>query len=324
MSRLTVLRDKDPKEVARLLSGVAASLLPNPTISSVLNETNVDPEFVKIVLSEIKARLRVRQSDESTKIQSQIYAFLSQEISEATLTREAVGSVEARLGNRGELHPNQYEVRFHGATLERLQAAGNRANNIIEVVTNPDHLVHLKSKYVSDEYDPRVTISTKSIATRRTEDKFILFVMSRRVGRIQYVGGAYRVYVSDVKIDDPSDPLDVVRSFAKHLGTTFYIGDKVSKFMLHEAVARDDITISDVKVPDFVADHRYGIVLIGGKSSITAVGGEAIFEIVLAFVLDLTKYLADLRRHHVTLSPQVEDLLGQPGSIAFSSEDFKG
>lgn len=323
MTNLTTLKDKDPREVAKLLSAVASSLLPNPGVSEVLHQTGTDREFVRAVLSEIRSRLRVREGDQSVKTQSQIYAFISKEISKATLTQEAANNVESRLGNRGELHPSRYEVRFAGSTLERLEATGNRGSNVIEVVRHPDQVIHLKAKYVPEEHDPHVTISIKSIATKRAEDGFILFVYSIRSGKVQYIAGGFRLYPSDVKVDDPSDPIDVVRSFANNFGATFHLGGKDSKFMLHEVITVDRYFSSQssatqqVRLLDRLPGHHYASVFLGGPSTVSGADGEIIYEVILGFVFDQTKYLADLRRHHVNLRSDVEEIIRKSGYVSF-------
>jgi hypothetical protein len=329
MSKLTTLKDKDPKEAARLLSLVAGSLLPNPGVSELVHQSDVNREFIKAVLSEVRWLLRVRESDQSIKSNSQIYAFLSQEISRAMLTREVVSDVEARLGNRGELHPSQYEVRFGGDTLGRLEATGERKSNIIEAVTHPDHVVHLKAKYLSEQVSPRPTISIKFITTKRAEDRFILIVYGQRVGKVQYVGGGFRVYTSDVRLDNPNDPVDVMRSFVNHFGATFRIGNKDYKLMLNEIISVDRPVgpsaplLNNISILDQVEKHIYSTVFIGGETTIK--GGDVGFtgEVVLGFIFDLTKYLADLRSHNVALSPDVENIHRRTGFASYSIDDLR-
>jgi hypothetical protein len=317
MSRLTALKDKDPKDVARLLSVVAGSLLPNPAVSDVVNETGTDPEFVKIVLSEIRARLRVREGDRSIKTQSQIYAFLSQEISKATLSDEAASNVKTRLGNRGELHPSQYEVRFPGNTLEQLETIGERKNNIIEAITRPDKVVHFKPKYLSEDRDPRITISSKFIAPRRVDDEFILLVFCIRSGYVQHVRSALRVYRTDVNLNNTENLLDVITEFTNSFGVTSRIGHKVFKLMLNETITFDQ-SLSRfnpigryVKVVDLPKGHTFGSVFAGGETNITSPSGGTVAEVVLSFAFDLTKYMTALRRHHVDIKPDAEERLAK-------------
>src|SRR5205085_8861065 len=99
------------KDVSRLLSTVSTSVLPNPGIGDVIEQTGTDPEFVKSVLAEIRDLLRVQPDDLSRATQSQIYAFLSDEISKATLVDVDMDALKNRLGRKGALHPSQLEVR---------------------------------------------------------------------------------------------------------------------------------------------------------------------------------------------------------------------
>jgi hypothetical protein len=329
MSKLVTLRDKDPKEVIRLLSVASGAVLPNPGIEDVIRQSGTDPKIVRSVLSEIRGHLRVLEDDQSIKTYSQIYAFISQEISRATLTSDVVSDVESRLGNRGDLHPSRYEVRFLGNSLEHLEAAGNRKSNIIDVVTHPNEVLHLKAKYISEDMDPRVSVSMKYVASKRSDDRFVVFVVSMREGKVQNVISGYRMYLSDVIVDDLNDPLSVVRSFANNFGAIFVMGGKNYKFMLYETVRLErqidtsNTVARNVEVLDRVTGHKYGTCIIGGEAMMKGPGGEVIGEVVLGFVVDQTKYLAQLRKHHVNISPDVDEILQRVGVSNYNTVGFR-
>lgn len=315
MSKLTALRDKDPKEVVRLLSVVSSSLLPNPRIEEVIHQTGRDPEFVRAILSEIRKYLRVPEDDQSIKTQSQIHAFLSQEISRAVLTGQAVSNVKARLGNRGELHPSQYEVSFQGADPEEYEATGLRQSNIIEAVTHPDNVVNIKAKYLLEDRDPRTTISIKFVATKRADDNFIVLVVTTREGYIQTVRLAVRVYHSDVKLNDLNDPVEITRSFVNNFGLTFKLGDSVSRFMFHEPIRLErsfnkyNPLDKNIKALDKPKENIFGGVVTGGETGIKGPGGEYTGEVVLGFIFDMSTYLESIRKHHVNVRPDAIQFL---------------
>jgi hypothetical protein len=329
MSKLTTLQGKDPKEVARLLSVVSRSLLPNPGIEDVIHQTGKDQEFVKAVISEIRGHLRISAGDQSFTSRSRVYSFLSEEISNAILTREAVSNVRYRLGDRGELHPSQYEVRFiSGESVEGFEAAGNRKSNIVDAITHPDNTLHVKPKYLSEGRDPHLTISIKHITAKRADDRFTLLVLGVRQGAVLYVSSVYRVYHSEVNLIDMNDPLEVVRSFADDYGAKFSLGGKVAKLMVNEdvrlerSIDRRNPLPENVKIVGWSKGDVHSIVIAGGETKIKGAGDEYIGEVVLGFVVDLNKYVAALRRHRVNLSPDVIEVMTRTGSEYYAGETF--
>ena len=308
MSKLTVLKDKDPKEAARLLSIVSSSLLPNPGVSKIIVEGSSDLEFAKAVLTEIRNHLRIPEGDNSVKTHSRIYAFLSEEISKAAMTNVDLSKVKARLGNKGELHPSQYQVRFKDY-VSKIEVLGVRKAHMIEAVTHPDKVANLQPKYLQEDEDPRLTISIKYITSKRIEDNFILFVISQRRGHAQVVAGAFRVYQSDVRLKDSREPLDIIKSFADTYGIAFRLGSITSKFMHNEIVGLET-DMSSLKRWDFIPVDKeegayYWPFIGGGHTQIQHPGSELLGEVVLGFMVDVSKYVRTLHKHNVYIPPDV-------------------
>lgn len=310
MNNLNALKDKEPKEVARLLSVVSSTLLPNPGIAEVIHKTGSDPEFVKAVLAEIRNYLRVPESDRSIQTQSRIFAFLSQEISRAALANANMSSLKARLGNKGALHPSQYEVRFTDY-FDRCEALGTRKSHVIEAVTKPDKVMNPRPKYLSEDNDPRVTVSIRFVGSKKVEDRFSLIVTSSRDGQCQTVGAAFRAYLSDVDLTNINEPLDMVRSFVNTYGLTFRLGNKVSKFMHNEIISSDSpLSRERLKNIEMLDKPKEDLVWPVFAFNITQVRGtdnEILTEVILGFVLNVSKYVATLRKHHVHLSSEAEE-----------------
>jgi hypothetical protein len=305
MSKLSVLKDKDPKETARLLSMVSVSLLPNPGIHQVLAEGEKDSEFVKAVLTEIRDRLRLPQGDNSIMTQSLIYSFLSEEISRAALANVDLNELRSRLGNKGELHPSQYEVRFRD-NFSVLEYLGIRKSHAAQAVTHPDQTTNVKAKYLPE--DPHVTISIKTVTGKRIEDKFILLVISERKGQVQEVGFAVRVYLSDVDLSDVSEPLDVLREFNNSFGSPFRYGEVKSIFM-HNEIVRVGNRVADpnlVELLDGAKRKGRAPVLISGPTRLRGKDNEILSEVVLGFVVNIPKYVKMLRKHNVYIAPEAE------------------
>ena len=62
--------------------------------------------------------------------------------------------------------------------------------------------------------------------------------------------------------------------------------------------------------------------MFGCTTNIIGAGGYPVFEVILGFVVDQTKYWSNLRKHHVSLRPDVEDLFGQQGVVDLSRGDL--
>lgn len=306
MTELNILRDKDPREVALLLAGVSSSMLPNPGVGQVLHRTATDPEFIKAVLSEIRHRLTIREDDYSRKTQARIYAFLSDALSNAALANTDVKNIKARLGNKGELRPSDYEIRINDDVVPMLEALGTKRSHVIEAILRPDKVTHLLNN-ANLEVQFRPTISIKSIDNRNPEDRFILLIHSVRDGNTQHIGSAFRVYPSDVDLTTASEPVDVLKAFVNKYGLTFQLGVRVSKCMVDEVleVKRSTLALIDRK-------DRSAFTLLDGEkgdyflplvdyleSQLQGSEGESLVNITLAFMVDISAYVSTLRKHGV-------------------------
>ena len=306
MSKLIILRERDPEEAIRLLSVVSDSLLPNPGIDDVTHHTQMDPDLINAILTEIRRHLRLPEGDESVATQSKIYAFLSEEISSAALGNADLDKLKTRLGDKGELHPSQYQVRFAGDLVDK-ELLGDRKSFIIEAVTRPDMVAHLRTKTLELGNNPRITISIKFVNTRKAEDKFALFAISSRAGQVLRVGCVFRAYYSDVDLRNINEPVDVVKAFIDAYGLRFSIGNIKSKFIYKDFVEMEsEPTAKDMRVLEGQKGHAYWKVLLGGETRLSSPSAVLLGEMVLAFCIDISKYVATLRKHHVHIDDDVE------------------
>ena len=306
MKTLTTLKGKDPREVVRLLSVVSSSLLPNPGIGEVVRQTDKDPEFVKAVLNEIRGMLHISEDDYSVRTQSLIYALLSQEMSKAALANADLNSIENRLGSRGDLDPSKFEVSFT-EDFKKIEYLGVRRSHAADAVTWPDKAVNINPKYVHEDRELGITISLKYVTGKRSDDRFILIVLSHRTGRYQKIGMAWRAYFTEVALHNLNQPLDILRSFVNTYGFTFRIGNVSSKFM-HQEIVSDALGINDLVNVDAPKDHLLARFASGGFIKTTGRDGGRLMEVVLGFTVDVTKYVATLRKHRVYLDPEAEKL----------------
>ena len=125
MTELTTLQGRDPREAARVLAALSSSLLPQPGIPELITHPDIDPDILKSVITEIRHHLRVPDGDFSLTTQSKVYAFVSREISKVALANTSEKTLKDRLGNKGELRPSQYQVRYKRGKNESFRGFGD-------------------------------------------------------------------------------------------------------------------------------------------------------------------------------------------------------
>lgn len=311
MSRLNSLKNRDPREVARILSLVSSSVLPSPGIGDIINQGDDDPEFVRQVLDEIRIATRVPAGSFTPESQAKIYAYISAEISSAVTPRDKIERIKERLGNEGALRPSEYKVTFNDSYgfYPRMGITKSQAE---EAVLHPDQFTNLST--TSAARPARATLSLKYIKAKRVEDCFHLLVISGRIGSVQEVNLAVRVYPTEVDLRSANTPFDVLRSFVNVYGLPFLIFNSRHFFALNEIIRLPygkSPKLDDFK---FLSPVKNPIVLIiGGNVSLSGPKGEILGEVLLSFVIDTGKYLKTLLAHHVHVDPDVIAAILKPG-----------
>lgn len=301
---LATLKNKEPREILRLLSAVSTSLLPNPSVDEPTYQSGINTELVDSLINEIRQRLNIPNNDYSISAQSKIFDFLSNEISNITLTDANLTKVKNRLGGKGELALNQYKIEFMDI-FKSSEALGEKKSNIIDTISNPHKFSHYHSKYIKDKEPFGFTLLTKLITPKRDEDKFIQIVLSGRQGDTLLVMGVLRAYLSEINLNQIAEPLDILKAFVDTYGLTFKLGNITSKFIQNEVTELENKSAGfQIKVLNGKRGDDYLPVFIGDESGISASGGGMynISEILLAFAFDISKYTATLARHNVHLS----------------------
>lgn len=307
MSNLITLRDRSQPERLRLLRESSASLLPSPGVGEDLIRIE-NERAVKDLLIEIRQHLNLSETDTSVRARSRILGLLSAEISEVVFAGADFTTVESRLGERGALHPSQYQVAF-GEHIEVLENLGTRRNHLADAILRPDKLLHMQPKYLTGSADPRITISVKYVDTKRVEDKFAFLVFSQRKGRFQEVMGGFRAYRDEVDLRNANEPLEVLHSFIKRYGVTFRIRDGAPTTLLENDIISVSTSFENLwrheLRPVAVAGQVLWPLLAGDVTDLLDPEGGVLGEVTLAFLLNLSEYIETLRRHKVNVPPDL-------------------
>ena len=278
---LKSLKDYDSKSAEKILSELTGRLLPSPEVGEELNESAIYEE----VKREIHKLLKVDPDDLSPSSRAKVFEFLAKEMSTIALRGANVSNIKSRLGQRGELRHDLYEIDFPKffSNYERL---GIRRNHVIDVIRNPE-----KFEPVLPTND--LLIYFKTINKLNDSNRFSLIVITIRKGYKLEALSAWRIYHSEIGISTQMSLVAVLQAFAERYGETVNLGDKQGKFILHETIeAGAGTNLSEiVRVPEQPPLLVHGYLR---KSSI-----HRLYDITLVFAIDVLRYARDLRNHGV-------------------------
>lgn len=288
---LKSLEALDRREVERILSGLTVSLLPDPGIGARSPLLTADPQIYSTVMKDIQHYLRISPSDLSPKNRAKVLEFLSNQMTEVALADADLKRVKMRLGQRGDLRPDQYEIEYipyFGASEEH----GVRRNHVTDVLRHPDAVQHLP---VMREQSPAISIYLKAEVKMKGRDRFSILVLTQRLGFVQRVNLGFRLYHSDIELSSVSSPVNGLRALVDRYGFELKAGTLTSKLFLHELVS----VAPGTKMQEIVRPQAPKGASIYALAFISRTDLLNVYELCLTFALDERKYAADLRRHGV-------------------------
>ena len=274
---------------ARLLARIAERYLPNPGIDPPSEISPEDAAIQERILEEIKAHLRIT-SEEEPDAQKALINYLSEGMSRAVLENADLKAIEYRLGQRGELPISSYKVMF-GDNLKKSGVTTKRAR---DAIYNADEIQHLH--YSEPEQPDRDLSLFLKHQISPGQDSYTLLVIGMREGSVINVDVALRIYHLEVNLSNAHSPMDYMQAFVEVYGLEIQVGDQHGKF------------ITDVFVPKKLLSGKTGFLRFKAFQKITATYSffkrtEGLvrrgFEVGVAFVIDISKYQRDLRKHGV-------------------------
>lgn len=294
---LKSLKEYDHKTVERVLSAYTTALLPSPGVGF-QPDLPVDPAVYESVKEEIHGLLKIAPSDLSKPDRAKVFQFLAREMSEVALARADIKRIKQRIGERGELRPDLYEIQFE----EQLdpEILGVRPSHVVDAIRHPDSV----EEVLTDTALGRV-IHIKTHNKMNDRDRFSLFAISRREGHIIEVLSAWRIYHADIGVSKSLRPLELFKAFLETYGLSFRCGSYQGKFLLYDRVEASSGTRMDeiIKLPPNPRGGKIIVNFDGQKSTVAR-----LYALAFVFVLDHSKYVTDLRRRGVQISELSGDL----------------
>jgi hypothetical protein len=293
---ISALRKLDHSDAQQVLLAIVEDFLPTPQKRASLFD---DPQRAAIrneVLREVRRRLKLQPDDRSATANARILNFISDEIGGYTATPLLEDKIRARLGERGDLRPDQYEIRFSQQFNDLSVKRGIRWADAREALMHPDDVQHLTPKAAIFELGEAEEISlyAKTYGEPESAERRTMLVTARRHGYTLTATSAWSVYHSDVNVVNARTPLDVLQAFVETYGVPFRVGNSVPKKFYHYEV-----------IP--LADGQQGTDIFSLPPGAKQVEGEMVFrvtplrvaEVRAAYTIDIPRYVADLQRHGV-------------------------
>lgn len=136
---------------------------------------------------------------------------------------------------------------------------------------------------------------------------YILDSQENRVAALP-PGSLNRAYLSDLDLSEVNTPLDIIKAFVNVYGLAFQLGNLREKFAQNEIIEietddDDFILIPKMRILNGQKGDFYLPLCWHFDSELTGTNGKKLHKIVLAFAININKYIEALRKHNVIISP---------------------
>ncbi len=258
-----------------------------PTLLSVLHRAWGDANDVRFrTVEEIVKRLNLKNTDHLYEAKSKLLEFVGREIRGSAIESGHISSVRKRLGQKGMLSPNAYQIKFNQDYYKLCEPLGITKNEIRQVIESPDIFEHFIPEVVINETFEAISLYVKTYS--KCADPYSVLVDTRRAGDELSVHFALKVFHSDVDISDVSKPTDLLKTFTDKFGSEITIDEQSGRLILNKSLdARTFRLATRISQPHTLTRLSYRA-LENGK-----------IEVAIAYGVDLKLYAESLRLHRV-------------------------
>lgn len=289
---LDTLSGYEPSEALGVLSSLTFQLSPEPLFEGETSKGKVDFTSESVV-AEIRGRVGLAPDDYSDEARDKILSFISDQISEIVLGRTDEKAVLNRLGDRGVLRPDLYEITFP-ASFKQFSDRGIRREHIRQALNYPDDVEHVLPDDMPFKGEGSFSLYVKHHRSSDPNDNFSLLVVSSRKGYQQRVDDAFRVYPSDVNIGSAKYPVELLKALVEKYGLPLDVGNQKGKFfflVIIDKVPEEETFIIGAPFP---RDKN-----VPYEAKFTLRETENTIEVAMAYALDEGVYRNDLKKHGV-------------------------
>jgi hypothetical protein len=286
---LQTLKTYSPQEAAVILAGVTKQLLPEELTEPTL-EPHPDADVNQRILEEVYHKLKVSPDDKSDESQARVINYIGNELSRAALAYSDVQEITNRIGQQGNLRADAYKVILTSTHEKAARTYGITRAQIKDAVNYPDDFQHLLPGLFGPT-DNAISLFVKEHDNE--SDPFTILVQTKRTGSTLEVNKAFKIYYSDVDLVHSLTPLDVLLAFVNEYGVNITVGDETARFVLHKSIPRGD-SQQGIDVFSVPGKFESGTNLSSGFHFKMT---ESTFEVAVGYMINDTKYLADLEKH---------------------------
>ncbi len=290
LSKLNLNRQQENE----ILLSMIKDYLPSPqTIASSLNNP-AQTQIRDDILIEVRRRLRINLEDQSDRAKAMILGFLADEVGNYVSTPISSNTIKSRLGDQGFLRADQYEIKFGDTFQNVFIRLGLTRAEARDVITHPDQVQHhTPPDAFNPDKDGELSIYCKTYTNTEPDKTYTVLINGRRQGYVIAFMSGWLVYHSDVDISSAQTPLEMLEAFAKTYGITFSVGKSLpNKFFYYESIPI--IPQSHTQILGFPSNLKN---LLG--ELVTRVSSLGFVEVRSAYVIDVSKYVNDLKKHGV-------------------------
>ncbi len=226
---LDVLEKRDQKSATGILAAAALASAPN-----VLGDEPAVAKEYKVeateLLTEIRRRLKIDESDKSPNATRSISEFLTKQLEQTILGGADTSKILGRAGQSGRLPPAMYIVEQPKQFGDMFYNLGVRRNHVDDAVKHPDDYQHLMTDYGSDK-ERVVSLFIKEVRSARKGGSHWLLVQCYRKGILQIAQSAWRIFPDSIDLTGAYEPLQVLKAFVAVFGLPVRVGGVEALFI---------------------------------------------------------------------------------------------
>ncbi|MGV7241536.1 hypothetical protein [Caballeronia sp. M23-90] len=300
MTTLSSLRKLPQAERGSVLAHMVQRLAPTPFENN--DAPPVDSAVAKVE-RELMAMLRVESLD-APEVRTKALRLLSGAIREITVPSSSVKRVRDRVGGKGSLPLELYDVEFADSFIKLNETLGISKAEVRSAVRSADGVEH---------YAPETSEATLFEATTLfvkhyfTNDPYTLIIVAGRVGSKLRIDGAWKSFYSEVPSAPLEKPVHFLEAFLNVFGFSFTIAGRTTKLIVYEqfpTAPGDKSVVQHIENGTAPFDTRFTYSL-----------GQYRVSIALAFAIDILKYAGSLKTHGIRITRDIPKEMKGPLTV---------
>lgn len=283
---LQELKDYNPAMAQTILSTASSLVLPFEYLKEKHTPEEINQK-ARNVLHEIRRKLRLHENDNTPKAIAKIQQVLINELTDSVLSGVDRKEIKARLGHRGNLPPQEYEIKY-GESFPILEKFGVRKSGILDAIKHPDSFQHLfRDKIVGAENSVSLFAKSKKSSTD--------LVIADRQGFTLTVSENWKIYHDEINSEGLKTPLDLLRAFVEVFGEEFVIEQTKGKLFFNEKipVIKSDPKNNSITVTKLEKGNSRPVIHFQHKVSY--------INVLLGYSINFDKYAESLKKHGALL-----------------------